>query len=131
MHFFWSQIAPLPRRSARLANASDSTATAYIDGNDIRSGDEDATGAAVASSNDDLRIANQYGPLSKKSLYQRHEQEIRELKSKIIRPLRPTRIGHVQTRDAGDDCFIRSAIDREIFSQYVANPKCEDTASCD
>ena len=65
------------------------------------------------------------------SLYQHHEQEIREVKSKIIRPLRPTRIGHVQTRDAGDDCFIRSAIDREIFSQYVANPKCEDTASCD
>ena len=126
------------RRSTRLrgstANVVTGTRTPLtpIDGNDITPGDESFDTnhmAAVANSDDILQAARLHGPLTDEAIRQYHEQELRELRSKSIRPLRTTRIGHVQARDEHDDHFIKHALDRDILAVYVSNPKRDGTDS--
>ena len=100
----------------------------------VRAGEESPSTshtAATANPADTLREAQRHGPLTEEAVRRFHEQELRELTSKSVRPRRTTRIGHVQTRDEHDDCFIRNSIDRDFLAVYITNPKRDGTASHD
>ena len=102
------------RRSAQLhggtanvdINIGNPTALALIDGNGITPGEESFDTdnmAAAANSTDTLQAARLHGPLTETAVQRYHEQELRELRSKSIRPLRTAQIGHVEPRDVNDD----------------------------
>ena len=128
------------RRSRRLNTTATSTAASGCvaplvpaDGNDlpdaVSPGGDGSVFASSSSAQVDLQAAREHGPLTERAVLHHHEQELRELKSKVIRPLRTTRIGHSQQRTVNDDDFIREAINRDIFAVYVDNPKREGTDS--
>ena len=102
------------RRSAQLQggtanvdiNIGNPTALALIDGNGITPGEESFDTdnmAAAANSADTLQAARLHGPLTETAVQRYHEQKLRELRSKSIRPLRTAQIGHVEPRDENDD----------------------------